>query len=339
MKLSYSVLVSVLFSCLVTCAVGFRKVLVPSIHTEYDNVEKPIWLTEEGMKKYDYEIFLYQRTDPNKPNYIATNRGAEAGVYYRYIVDHYDDFPDVAIFAHAHPEDHQKQWWEFIGCISPNATYINFNFDNSYRWVNVWSKAQLWVEQCWRDVLKIAWGLEGEEHEAEFLRRLPVDNLPGVSFVTSHQFIISRDQIHKRPLEVWRKLLLVLGEQDQCHKGEPDYEHLYTYVHQNHEKVGPEPTDLCPWGEKADRCGTGRLTQAHAAEHLAHVIFGFYDMDMTYPDMNLICQNYLPSCPSSPCTRTVAGGTTRTRKRNRRNLRHSDQEFHHYNSSLSTINH
>lgn len=38
-------------------------------------------------------------------------------------------------------------------------------------------------------------------------------------------------------------------------------------------------------------------------EHLAHVIFGFQDLDGVIPDMNIICQNFLPGCPGSPCTR------------------------------------
>lgn len=70
-------------------------------------------------------------------------------MFLRYIVDHYDSFPDIAIFVHglvwsglvclslpiasnlsppaARPEDHQKRWLDMIPCIHPNATYININ--------------------------------------------------------------------------------------------------------------------------------------------------------------------------------------------------------------------
>jgi hypothetical protein len=38
-------------------------------------------------------------------------------------------------------------------------------------------------------------------------------------------------------------------------------------------------------------------------EHLAHVIFGNYGLDMEFPDQRKICENFLPNqqCPGSPC--------------------------------------
>jgi hypothetical protein len=45
-----------------------------------------------------YEVFLYQRLHPDKPNYVR-NRGMEGTIYLCYIIDHYDDFPDFAIFV------------------------------------------------------------------------------------------------------------------------------------------------------------------------------------------------------------------------------------------------
>ena len=88
-------------------------------------------------ERLGYSVFLYQRVDPKKPHYIR-NRGTEAGVYLRYIVDHYDNFPDVAIFVHAFPHHHQVVWLEHIGCISPNATYMNFNFAYYNRSSDFW---------------------------------------------------------------------------------------------------------------------------------------------------------------------------------------------------------
>ena len=96
-------------------------------------------------------MFLYQKLNSSAPNYISTNRGCENGAYFNYIVDHYDSFPDIAIFVHgstpsfpyralnsnlipvirffcaAKPEEHQKHWLDMIPCIHPNATYININ--------------------------------------------------------------------------------------------------------------------------------------------------------------------------------------------------------------------
>ena len=48
----------------------------------------------------------------------------------------------------------------------------------------------------------------------------------------------------------------------------------------------------------------GRYTQGVTTEHLAHVIFGHYGLDMEYPDQKRICENFLhvSQCPGSPCT-------------------------------------
>lgn len=79
----------------------FKKVVVPSVYREWVG-SKPDWVTSEAIRnQYGYEVFLYQKLDSALPNFIANNRGTEGGVYLRYIVDHYDDFPDVAIFVHA----------------------------------------------------------------------------------------------------------------------------------------------------------------------------------------------------------------------------------------------
>ena len=81
---------------------------------------------------------------------------------------------------------------------------------------------EVWIEQCWRDVLDIVWDLHGN---ITLLNELvPVDQPILVCFICCQQFIISRKQIHRRPLSVWKKLLFKLGENNVCHEGEPNYE-------------------------------------------------------------------------------------------------------------------
>ena len=81
---------------------SFRKVVVPSVYREWVDKSPPDWVTSEALQnQFGYEVFLYQKLNATLPNYIAVNRGTEGGVYLRYIVDHYDNFPDVAIFVHA----------------------------------------------------------------------------------------------------------------------------------------------------------------------------------------------------------------------------------------------
>ena len=112
---------------------NFTKVLVPAVYKEYERSGLPPWITDlEAQKKLGYSVFLYQKTDPAAPNYIR-NRGTEAGVFLKYIVDHYDNFPDIAIFVHEVSYHYNPYWFEQIGCIKPNATYMNINFKEMYR--------------------------------------------------------------------------------------------------------------------------------------------------------------------------------------------------------------
>ena len=109
-------------------ALGFSKVLVPALYKEWTN-GKPDWATDLTIqKKHNFTVFAYQKLDSNAPNYFGYNRGTETGVYLKYIVDHYHNFPDVAIFVHAKPHEHQANWLDMIGCISPTATWYNINY-------------------------------------------------------------------------------------------------------------------------------------------------------------------------------------------------------------------
>ena len=117
---------------LTVATVGFEKVLVPAVYKEWVTGKKPDWVDDPAiLAKYNYSVFVYQKLDENAPNYFGFNRGAECGVYLKYIVDHYDNFPDVAVFIHAKPHEHQKNWLEMVGCISPNATFYHLNYGQS----------------------------------------------------------------------------------------------------------------------------------------------------------------------------------------------------------------
>mmetsp|Transcript_15124 Transcript_15124/g.25220 ORF Transcript_15124/g.25220 Transcript_15124/m.25220 type:complete len:244 (+) Transcript_15124:33-764(+) len=224
---------------------SLTKVLIPAVYKEWEH-GKPEWATNsEIQQKHNFSIFLYQKVNPDQPNYFEYNRGAECGTYLKYIVDHYDNFPDVAMFVHAKPEHHQKKlnWLNMLHCISPNATYMNIN-DQSWvtRSPKSWRRIEQWTEQCWRDILQITWELKDDKNE--FLKRLPPNQDIIMSAQCCNQFIISRDMIRKRPLHVWKDLLRIIGVDNACHLGEPDYENLYFFNKTGRAKLGAEPKDV-----------------------------------------------------------------------------------------------
>ena len=98
-----------------------------------------------------------------------------------------------------------------------------------YRDPSFWGTLEPWIEQCWRDVLMIISELDpdSEKDKVEFAKLYPSNRPLLTTFIPSQQFLLSRDQVHKRPLEVWKKLYKVIVEQPVCHQGDPDYHYLY----------------------------------------------------------------------------------------------------------------
>ena len=123
------IFVVVHFLSMISILNGLTKVIVPAVYKEW-NPAAPYWYQQREHQRMNYSIFLYQKLHKNKDNYIETNRGAEGAVYLKYIVDHYHKFPDIAIFVHAYPDQHQRKWLKMINCIKPKATYMNINFQN-----------------------------------------------------------------------------------------------------------------------------------------------------------------------------------------------------------------
>lgn len=157
----------------------------------------------------------------------------------------------------------------------------------------------IWIEQCWRDVLKIIWEVNTPGQAMLFNQRISILQPLDACFVCCQQFILSRETMRRRPLSVWKALLHIIGDQDFCHKGDLDYENLF---HMHGVRPGPEPPKLPYYNDE----GFGRHIQGGAMEHLAHVVFGFQPLCMNWPDQSDVCSNFLPNCPGSPCTQSVA---------------------------------
>ena len=72
-------------------------------------------MTEESVEWMDEDIpdiqkFIYVVDDPHAELKIPKNKGHEGMVYLTYIIDHYDDLPDVVLFFHAHKTTWHNNW-------------------------------------------------------------------------------------------------------------------------------------------------------------------------------------------------------------------------------------
>ena len=132
----------------------------------------------------------------------------------KFIVDFYHNLPNLTIFTHARPTDHNPFFFNWVDCIRPNATYTNMNrLFLRNRGLGYWASHGwgAWVEQCWRDLLGV------------FNYSFPARKEPRVSCYCCAQFAISREHLLRHPFEAYKKALHMLGEPPEvCHEGPLD---------------------------------------------------------------------------------------------------------------------
>ena len=68
------------------------------------------WITKELP---DTNMVVYVADDPGAPLHPPKNKGHEVMIYLSYIIDHYDQLPDILIFMHAHRWTHHNN--ELLG--------------------------------------------------------------------------------------------------------------------------------------------------------------------------------------------------------------------------------
>ena len=141
------------------------------------------------------------------------------------------------------------------------------------------------MEQCYRDVLRIAWNMTLDSQLQEFNRLVPLTGPVSVNFTCCQNFLLSRQMVHLRPLSVWTRLYEIITLQNVCHEGNIDYKNLFVKTN-----IGNEQ-----WNDN------GRHTQGNAMEHLAHVVYGNLPLQMEKPTMESVCKQFFPNCEGSPC--------------------------------------
>ncbi|KAJ9473526.1 hypothetical protein DIPPA_29503 [Diplonema papillatum] len=129
-----------------------------------------------------------------------TNFGDEAAAYLRFIIDHYDDLPDITVFLHGKPEAHNKRIGETVACLREETwfTFVTTSFIDN-RCILYGNNASLlpnadkgafadfWLEFPW-DALGLA-------------------SVPRcVSFYCCAQFAVSRGAVQARPKAFYQKL-------------------------------------------------------------------------------------------------------------------------------------
>jgi hypothetical protein len=252
-----------------------------------------------------WETFLYQRRDPVQPRFVP-NFGYEASVYLAFVVEHYDDLPNISVFIQADvPPD--GPWSSWTRCVKPDTSFAQlpvvddrpgtgchsfYTIRSIDFFDGMMSTNYLFMyAECMRDILT-AFGISVPPRH-NFL----------VHFHACGGFLASRDQLRRHPREVYEAALKLVVE-PVCHNGSVNFDTSYIF-----HKYCPNGPASCPdlvkqLNEHAGRREDAPLNKvgAVAFEHLWHMVIG--GSDFVYPsEEELPCNKFLPAsgCPGSPC--------------------------------------
>jgi hypothetical protein len=234
--------------------------VVVAHYDEWDALpEMPVWANNSKDPRFfpdsprarGYTVApMYQRRRPENPGFVP-NHGYEGGVYLKFVVDHYDNLPDVTVFMQA-DADAQSDLPSRLGKVVTrqknfgDIDYLPINVGNDFNPEQVyfykrdpyqewWKETSLRaIDQCWRTVAGW-WGHEW-----------PQETVPTVSGYCCNYFAASRESIRKTPLETWKKAYESLIERAECVPGS-----------------GPVATRV-----------DDKWQIAVTLEHMAHIMFG-----------------------------------------------------------------
>ena len=105
-----------------------------------------------------FSVFFYQRVDPAQPHFCG-DYALEVGAYLCFLDDWYDDLPDVTVFLHQMPSVHDLLMAEWVALLRTDLTFTTLSPQYIVgRGTEAWRHQNIsaWVEQCYRDVLKLA---------------------------------------------------------------------------------------------------------------------------------------------------------------------------------------
>jgi len=153
-------------------------------------------------KKLNHDCKIYEKENPSSKYNIPVNKGNEASVYFKYIIDHYTILPDYVAFVHGHESDwhHPDSMVTKLNAINPSGEYTNLNANTARTGVVIDENDEItlkhgdppghWgpMSDWWRQVMKPFFGNR---------RGLIVNDM------CCAQFIVSRESILRHPLKFY----------------------------------------------------------------------------------------------------------------------------------------
>ena len=145
-------------------------------------------------------VMIYDKENVNNPLNIPVNKGNEASVYLKYIIDYYDKLTDFTFFIH----DEEYSWHhsgsiidKFNEALTSNKMYYNIN-DNCH-----WNRTNLIDKDTYNGLL--------EWYNKYIEDYIPISKVPNNSdfiygYLGSAQFLVHKDLIRNLPKEFYIKI-------------------------------------------------------------------------------------------------------------------------------------
>jgi len=149
------------------------------------------WLSK--LKKYNTNIIVYDKENPSNIYNVPINRGNEASVYLKYIIDHYNILPDYTFFIH----DEEYSWHHhgsieerFLEAINSKQDFYNINHFNLMPYSHISEKKELM-----------------EWYNKYIEPYIPLNKLPNRDWLTGYkgcaQFLVHKKLIQHLPLKFY----------------------------------------------------------------------------------------------------------------------------------------
>jgi hypothetical protein len=162
------------------------------------------WLSDVNP---DWTILPYISDDPNADLTVPVNRGNEAMVYLTYIIDNYEQLPDVVLFHH----DHLMAWHQQFDSITEvNNLQSDFVLEEGYVSIRCLQGCQNYIPLSQTVVSMNVIETAGRELQIPtFLRNFLGEDYHMPEVIAAPccaQFAATKEAIRARPKEFWERL-------------------------------------------------------------------------------------------------------------------------------------
>ncbi|KAL0477982.1 hypothetical protein AKO1_002285 [Acrasis kona] len=139
----------------------------------------------------EYSHVVYTKLDLASKYNVPHNKGKEAHIYLKFIIDHYHNLPNHTIFLHGHGSEswHDTRLYRTIKNLDYNEEYKNLNWHHHYD-----------LERDWKDEYE-----KTRDHWPEVFVKYGIPFPERICYYCCAQFMVSKEAILRRPFNFYKE--------------------------------------------------------------------------------------------------------------------------------------